>query len=494
VEEVAEDQRPVELPDDIGALSNAIRETVDNDEPVEEVAEDQLPVEFPDDIGALSGAIRDAVDNDEPVEEVAEDQRPVELPDDIGALSNAIRAAVDNDQPPGDVPKDEPPAEFPDGLGAAAGAIGERGAHTPAGDEGSAPVDGDEPPPAEGEAGMTVHDDVTPPPMNCCVHSVSHLPPLVTSDETDGISEYLLANFLESGAIPNVDRRLQLIQYLQRQKVNALCINNFVEARRLHSVLQDFQRVLLRARTQDFHEQRLEALQAKQRDAAERLAQFREETDAMMHEEDQFLAERLLQLSNQHAEQLNNFDKRWNNPDYLLRFAKPSSYLLQIIKIERSLVLSKDLEQAEFYRAKVAQLEKEESEAAQRSAEAKMRAQHVRIIARHEAEVSALKEQGVKSLELLRSQREQEERALIIRLKTIEGELELVRANRPLGLPTTRSNGSVQECSMTPRTLQRYAAFKTNVIQPRVIVRPLGAIKMMKRPRKPFGATLAGSY
>jgi hypothetical protein len=496
------DQPPAELPSenmmDFGQLPGAL----DGDPPPDELATtggDARPTELPNDIAALPGAIEDAVDDGPPPDKPA---FPGDDPlrNETAGLSGAIQSAVGDDDPPGDVPDNESPVELPDGFGAVAAAIGEAvdepEAAALAGDEESAPADGRDPDPdadAAGETGMTVHDDITTP-KNCCVHSVSHLPPLVTSDEKDAISECLLSRFVESRAIPSVDRRLQLIQYLQRQKVNALCSNNILEARRLHNILQEFQRVLLRVRAQDFHEQRLDALEKKQRDTANSLAQFREETDLMIQDEQQRQAERHMQLSTEHDLLRQDFDSRWNRGNYLLRFAKPSPYLLQINKIEWSLVLSKDLEQAELYRVMVTQLEKAESEAAQRRAQTEMRGQQERMIARQEAEVRALEELGVKNMELLKSQREQQERALVVRLHTVESELEVVRATRPLSLPPMRSSWKVEESSMTPRTLQRYAAFKTNVKQPRVIVRPLGTIEMKKNARKPFEASLAASF
>jgi hypothetical protein len=39
------------------------------------------------------------------------------------------------------------------------------------------------------------------------------------------------------------------------------------------------------------------------------------------------------------------------------------------------------------------------------------------------------------------------------------------------------------KATMTPRTVQRYSAFKTNVKQPKIIVKPLGMIMRKKKQR-----------
>jgi hypothetical protein len=455
--------------------SGSVQDIVGDVQPSTKIVENSSSDERPINMSFFCTTVGNRVEDVQQQSYMGESQ----LRNDKTRLSVAIQAPVDNDQFPVNVAEttriiyNATDGGQPTGDGLTAAAE-ERDA------------------PDNGEVGMTVQDDVMRPPMKFCIHSVSHLPPLVTNTEKDAMSEHLLANFLESGALPDADLRLQLIQHIQRQKVNALCCNNFAEVRRLHKILQNFQDVLLRVRAQELHEERLEMLEAKRRCAAERLAQFRDKTAEIIHQEEQRQALRQHHLVRQHAEELQMFEDHWNDADYLRRFSKPSPHLLELTKIERSLVLAKDLEQAEIYHAMVVRRENAESEAAQRRMEVQMRDQQKKIIARHEAEVIALKEQGTKNIELLVSQREQQARGMIVQLQIAESELNAARATKLPGVPPMRpSESALEDGSMTKRTLQRYAEFKTNVKQPRVIVRPPGPIKM-KKPRKPFEAAFMG--
>jgi hypothetical protein len=94
----------------------------------------------------------------------------------------------------------------------------------------------------EPELGMVIHDgfeDRVPLAATFgCHHSVSHLPPLVTSPELDARNERLLNRFIEKGDLPHPEDRMPLIQYVQCHKVNAVCESNFVEAHRFQEVSQ----------------------------------------------------------------------------------------------------------------------------------------------------------------------------------------------------------------------------------------------------------------
>ena len=67
----------------------------------------------------------------------------------------------------------------------------------------------------------------------------SKLPPLGTSPELDSENESLLKKFLEKGKLPDFDQRKQLIQHIQRLKVNSIVKLKYDKANYYQELIQD---------------------------------------------------------------------------------------------------------------------------------------------------------------------------------------------------------------------------------------------------------------
>jgi hypothetical protein len=347
--------------------------------------------------------------------------------------------------------------------------------------------DSDRAPP---EAGMTVQDDYQSPPtvrapqpvFTGCVHSVSHLPPLLS--DGDDFREHVLAKFLEHGTLPAPDGRGLLVQYVERQRVNSLCAGNFAEALRYQQISQRLQQLFSQQNTQEFVEKRLDAIELKLEDVAGAIDDYNQETERMIREELSRQDIRRRELEEGQAEKLSQFERHWNDEGFLSRFAKPSSDLLAVKRVERLLIIAKDLDAAEAARLRVAHLECEESESAQLRAEAEMRAKYAKMLQKQHSEMVMFVDTANAQLAVLESQREQGLRALLARQTQLAAEFESTKAARRQPLPgLSPQPGKADELAVTPRTVQRYSAFKTNVKQPKVVVKPLGALNQKKKRR-----------
>jgi hypothetical protein len=232
----------------------------------------------------------------------------------------------------------------------------------------------------------------------------------------------------------------------------------------------------------------VDALEVRLADAVERVDAFNRETERLIAEEMLRHDEKRAGLARAHEHDLVEFEDRWNDEEFLLRFAKPSTHLLQIKAVERSLILQKDLERAEAYRVQVAQLEKAESAAAQERAEAEMRRQRAALLVRHDAEKMALKELCERGMRIIVTQREHALEPLVARMTTLKAEVDAAKHIRFETLPPltqVKAANPTEEATMTPRTVQRYSAFKTNVKHPKIVVKPLGNIIRKKRQKTP---------
>jgi hypothetical protein len=333
------------------------------------------------------------------------------------------------------------------------------------------------------EAGMIVDDsfhDRTPLIMGRfgCDHSVSHLPPLVDDPARDAMNELLLDRFLKNGALPIPENRMSLVQFVQRQKVNAVCVSNFVEARRLQELSRRLLHAISSTTAHDYTQSRIDSVEEKLKDVTALIDGFHRETVELGRDLTKDQRNRRKDLDKHHEEELNQFEDKWNREEFLMRFAKPSSYLLQVKKIERSLVMAKDFEKAELYRKQVASLEKEESVLAQHRAEREMKIQHQKLLDKQQIEVEAFERTCEQQRLVFLHDRELLLEKLHARQLSLTNEVEMRKNSRETLPPLIPGRGHfvTQESAMTPRTIQRFAAYKTCVKTPKVVVKPLGVI------------------
>jgi hypothetical protein len=182
------------------------------------------------------------------------------------------------------------------------------------------------------------------------------------------------------------------------------------------------------------------------------------------------------------------FEDKWNDEEFLRQFAKPSSHLLALKRVERSLVLAKDFDRAEAAKKEVARLEKEESFEAQKRAEGEMKKRQVRLLEKQAAEKHLCLEAAEKAMVVIESERLVLLEGLLSRQIKLTGELEAAKTTKPSALPPLKSKRGKErdDVVMTPRTAQRYAAFKTVVHRPKVTVKPLGLVnrKIVKKKKR----------
>lgn len=335
--------------------------------------------------------------------------------------------------------------------------------------------------------------------------SVTHLPPLETTPELDEMSKRMLERFESKRKLPDPEHYAQVLQYIQRQKVNSVVSNDFVSAGRYQTLSQKFMAAINSTHVNESQKKKLDLLEEKLEITNSKLRNFHSETDQLIKNERYKLTDKRTQLINIHQETLNNFEDHWNDEDFLIKYARPSSNLLQTKKIERSFVLVKDFEGAENCRKKVAELEKLESQQAQKRARSEMEKQYKKLTAKQDAEIDAFDDYARSQLELMSKDRSSQYETLIARQTKLQSQITEIKhpgrqswtsASGPISLHSGSKGGTSLGTSlpslsqgknnqlenlMTPRTIQRYALFKTTMKQPKLTVKPLGAINQKRK-------------
>ena len=322
-------------------------------------------------------------------------------------------------------------------------------------------------------------------PVNSDI-SLSQLPPLGTSPELDAENKRLLRKFVKRGKIPYPGNRAQLIQYIQREKVNALVSQKFDEAQHYQTTLQKLQKAITDQELKDRNKQRLSSLDAKLGVAQSSLQSIQKETARLLKEEQARQRDREKELRRKQDEELDAFQEHWNDIDFLKKFAKPSARLLQLKNMERSMILTKMFTQVQEVKRKIKELEKEESDKAQARAVQEMDKERKKILARHALEQRTFEQHCARQLETIKQNQELKMQSIQKRQAKLESEIDEWKMNPPTALPPMASaNPDLQhQAVMTPRTAQRYSVFKKVSKPPSITIKPLGRVKpRRKRPQ-----------
>jgi hypothetical protein len=234
-----------------------------------------------------------------------------------------------------------------------------------------------------------------------------------------------------------------------------LCAEKLAEAAYFQEVAQQLSSAVAALNAHAHVQKKAAAIQAKPAEAAANIKAFNAETEQLIKAEIARQNEKRGQLAQAVFRQLVRFEEKWNNEEFLLRYVKPSSHLLQVKKIEHSLILAKDFGKAEDDRLQVESLEKAESESAQRRAEEGMQSEHRAFLQKQESERAAFDCAYRRALTVFVHQREQQLSALLAREATLQADLDAVRIL--LNLPPQ------EEAMVKPRTMQSHCVFKTNV-------------------------------
>jgi TolA-binding protein len=335
-------------------------------------------------------------------------------------------------------------------------------------------------PEPEPETGMHVHDRPIPF-VRSVAESVSlrQLPPLSVSPDTDAENRHLFNNYAKRGKLPPPEARAQLIQHMQRLKVNACVAQKFAEAHQYQCLLAKFREEVEEQDVKERNAQRIGTLNAQLRETAARIAALQKEIvqkqkDTVAQQKDQRAA-----LIRQQQDEIAAFVDHWNDRNHLRKYAKPSGYLLEVKKTERAMCLTKMFDQADVFRRRVRELEKKESELARARAFEEMEKERDKLLAKHQTELEHFDIHAARCLENVKREQEVARAAIEARQSKLASELDQWTLNPATALPPMAAS-IIPKAAMTPRTAKRYSAFKKVAKLPVITVQPLGNVKPPK--------------
>lgn len=334
-----------------------------------------------------------------------------------------------------------------------------------------------------GVAGFNVVDDVNLIP-ECALNmtlDLNTLQPLETpAKDLDEVTKALQA-FHDKGVLPAFHLRQKVLQYLERQKVNALVKLKYSEAKEAQDDIQKITSGIVAEDTESAHLERIQHYEEKIQEAEQNLADTLKETEDMLKRKMKVNQEKRNQLKSHQVTELDDFEQRWNNEDFLKKFAKPSNELMKLRTVERALVGGRDFLAAEETRQRIELLEASESETAQEKAEQSMEREQDRLMMKHQRELAAFDELAQREIKDIEREQKVKTETIGNRLAKLRNSLAELKKRKPLPpLPQTPASAP-PESTITPRTTKRYNVYKCVARNPKITIKPLGKAAAKRR-------------
>lgn len=307
-----------------------------------------------------------------------------------------------------------------------------------------------------------------------------------TADTNNAVNNNTVNNGNES-----VSYSPTIIRKLQRDKVNAIIKGRYDEAKEADSLSKRVTTAVIESVEEEKRYERLRQAEWKLEDEKRIFLDVHKECIEKVKEEEEALNKRMISLDEIHIAEQKQFEDKWNNEDFLRRFSKPSSSLLQLKAVERSMAIAKMFDEAKVVKSRAEQLEKVETKEKQNRAEQEMKVERSRLLERQKKEKQGLKEKCDNLLVIAKRNMEKEEapyKQRISRLEAIVAELKSGNESKCKIVPSKVQSslisprGSGNEL-LTARTAFKFSAYKVTAQSMKLKIKPLGCVTIQEKKK-----------
>jgi hypothetical protein len=256
--------------------------------------------------------------------------------------------------------------------------------------------------------------------------------------------------------LPPPDARPAVIQLIERRRVTALVAGNYDQAG-VQEKLRESYRISLQLEDEQLNEdhrvdalfQRWQLLKQQEQEITER---WDMKIDSLIAEERQKLDD----MNARHQKEQKDFAEHWKDPATLRAFTKASARLLQLREQERAMAISRMYAQAKEMKAFADKVQRDETAAAELRIEERMSATRRAMLKQQDFERATFETHRTSVVNTYLFEKNEELRPIV----TAIAQIRLKRANSLSGQTSALATERGAVGSQTPRTQQRYAAFK----------------------------------
>jgi hypothetical protein len=179
-----------------------------------------------------------------------------------------------------------------------------------------------------------------------------------------------------------------------------------------------------------------------------------DEQISAMKERQQKKIEKIMQLQGYEREQ---FEINCTKPEFLLKFSKPSTELLQIRKIQKGLALAHKFEEAKAVKLKGDRMQYQETQIAQARAAQHIRIAFAQLLEKHRQQLACAIENGQRKIKLIEENFERENEANMNVARQLKIRLQETKSKKASALPPLQASGSKTGASeLTATQLRRF--------------------------------------
>jgi hypothetical protein len=323
------------------------------------------------------------------------------------------------------------------------------------------------------------------------IPNISKLPLEQLSAES-AQAEEAIEVFSNTGRLPSSELRSKFVSRIEKNKINALENEDYDRVYDLEIISQKANEKMTNELAEEMNKEQIAQTKEKLKQANDEYKEFNKEWDKRIKEAEEQCKERIRKVFEAHEEELNAFDEKWNDENYLSRFAKPSPHLLQLKAQERSMVLAKLFHRAKEMRRESALIEAQDTKNAQKRAIDEMKIQKKNMTTRQDTELECINNKCMEQLDIIKRQKSIEERPYRKRIKKLEIQLEDLQRNDGNQFKQVTYYQAQQFTSRTVpereypsvRATSRILMSRKKEVPPKLAIKPLGQVTLNERKKR----------
>ena len=340
----------------------------------------------------------------------------------------------------------------------------------------------------QNEEGMSVIDNVRFGTPNAGKRiDVSTLPLLETPIEIETSCKRQIERFKKRGKFADPSVIPQVLQYLQREKANQVTKSQYKDAFNTDELIKKIVQYSQTLQKNEAKDAKTGALESRINELDREIKDTQKEAEKRINDIKEKHEKQVTKVQQLQKEELQRLQDTWNDPAYLRRYEKPSAKLLQLSSVEHSLVSQGDFANADRIKNEIDELEIKESQEAQERATQEMLSQQQKMLAKHERENKLLDQQLETQIERVNILTDSKTKTIEDRKSRVQKQLEVYKEDTKL--PPLKPKEKT-ETVITPRTQMRMIICKQSMRNPKISVKPLGALPTKKKRNSKLRETI----
>ena len=271
-------------------------------------------------------------------------------------------------------------------------------------------------------------------------------------------SRRALNRLIKKGDVPELNIRNSVILLARNDSINAALNENYDQA----DVLENAVSTLLKKDKKDQENFEIQCVKKEMMRRLEESENDKKQSEnywnKMISEQKELALQQKESLKMQHEYEIRLFQEKWQNPNSLIPFTKPSPELLQMRRKQRAAALSHNFEIAKAMKIKADHLQKIETEMAQRNATKAMQAEYIILLEKHQKEIEVVEMNYNRKLNTLQIEKNEVLKAAENRSNqlTMKVQNPIVQKKQPVLLPVVDKKDPMLTFTMR----KRYTKYK----------------------------------